>query len=76
LLALALGTFAIGTGEFGSNGIIQLFAADMGISIPQATYAVTAYAVGVMVGSPRLLLFALTVPRLAPPGRVQTAAAA
>ncbi len=52
LLALALGTFAIGTGEFGSNGIIQLFAADMSISIPQATYAVTAYAVGVMIGSP------------------------
>jgi len=29
LFALALGTFAIGTGEFGSNGIIQLSAADL-----------------------------------------------
>ncbi|MFG1679672.1 hypothetical protein ACGFNP_05820 [Nonomuraea sp. NPDC049269] len=28
LFALALGTFAIGTGEFGSNGIIQLFASN------------------------------------------------
>ena len=37
---------AIGTGEFGSNGIIQLFAADMGISIPHATYAVTALLFG------------------------------
>jgi MFS transporter, DHA1 family, inner membrane transport protein len=52
LFALALGTFAIGTGEFGSNGIIQLFASDLGASLPLATYAVTAYAVGVMIGSP------------------------
>ena len=34
LVALALGTFAIGTGEFGSNGIIQLFAADLDVSVP------------------------------------------
>ncbi|GGK87631.1 MFS transporter [Sphaerisporangium melleum] len=58
LLALALGTFAIGTGEFGSNGIIQLFAADLDISLPQATYAVTAYAVGVMIGSPVITIMA------------------
>ncbi|MEU6781230.1 MFS transporter [Nonomuraea angiospora] len=63
LLALALGTFAIGTGEFGSNGIIQLFAADMGISVPQATYAVTAYAVGVMVGSPVITVAAARLNR-------------
>lgn len=42
LLALTLGTFAIGTGEFGSNGIIQLFADDLAVSIPTATTAVTA----------------------------------
>ena len=52
LLALALGTFAIGTGEFGSNGIVQLFADDLDVSVPAATYAVTAYALGVVVGSP------------------------
>ncbi|GII59854.1 MFS transporter [Planotetraspora thailandica] len=63
LLALALGTFAIGTGEFGSNGIIQLFAADMGVSIPQATYAVTAYAVGVMIGSPVITIAAARLNR-------------
>lgn len=63
LLALALGTFAIGTGEFGSNGIIQLFAADMDISIPQATYAVTAYAVGVLVGSPVITIAAARLNR-------------
>lgn len=58
LFALALGTFAIGTGEFGSNGIIQLFAADLDVSIPVATYAITAYAFGVMVGSPAITLIA------------------
>ncbi|CUU58150.1 MFS transporter, DHA1 family, arabinose polymer transporter [Parafrankia irregularis] len=58
LFALALGTFAIGTGEFGSNGVIQLFAADLNVSIPVATYAITAYAVGVIIGSPMITLFA------------------
>ncbi|MEU7928235.1 MFS transporter [Micromonospora sp. NPDC049801] len=58
LLALALGTFAIGTGEFGSNGIIQLFASDLDVSIPVATYAITAYALGVVIGSPTIILLA------------------
>ncbi|MFG1884679.1 MFS transporter [Micromonospora sp. NPDC049102] len=58
LFALALGTFAIGTGEFGSNGILQLFAADLDASIPVATYAISAYAFGVMIGSPAITLLA------------------
>lgn len=57
LFALALGTFAIGTGEFGSNGIIQLFASDLDLTIPVATHAITAYAFGVVVGSPLITLF-------------------
>ncbi|GAA2216025.1 MFS transporter [Nonomuraea monospora] len=63
LFALALGTFAIGTGEFGSNGIIQLFASDLEVSIPVATYAITAYAFGVMIGSPAITLLAARVNR-------------
>ncbi|MEV0159831.1 DHA1 family inner membrane transport protein [Nonomuraea fuscirosea] len=63
LFALALGTFAIGTGEFGSNGIIQLFAADLGVSIPVATHAITAYALGVVLGSPAITLLAARVNR-------------
>jgi predicted MFS family arabinose efflux permease len=63
LLALALGTFAIGTGEFGSNGILQLFAADLDVSVPAATNAVTAYAVGVIIGSPLITLLAARVNR-------------
>ncbi|MFC5748438.1 MFS transporter [Actinomadura rugatobispora] len=63
LAALALGTFAIGTGEFGSNGIIQLFASDLDVSLPVATYAITAYAIGVVVGSPAITLLAARVNR-------------
>ncbi|WP_066363047.1 MFS transporter [Herbidospora mongoliensis] len=63
LFALALGTFAIGTGEFGSNGIIQLFASDLGVSIPVATHAITAYAFGVVIGSPAITLLAARVNR-------------
>ncbi|GAA1419630.1 MFS transporter [Catellatospora coxensis] len=65
LFALALGTFAIGTGEFGSNGIIQLFASDLDVSIPVATYAITAYAFGVVIGSPAITLLAARVNRRA-----------
>jgi predicted MFS family arabinose efflux permease len=65
LFALALGTFAIGTGEFGSNGVIQLFASDLDVSIPVATYAITAYAFGVMIGSPAITLLAAGVNRRA-----------
>jgi MFS transporter, DHA1 family, inner membrane transport protein len=63
LFALALGTFAIGSGEFGSNGVIQLFAADFDASVPLATYAVTAYAVGVMIGSPVITIVAARLNR-------------
>ncbi|SNQ47654.1 Permease [Frankia canadensis] len=63
LFALALGTFAIGTGEFGSNGVIQLFAFDLAVSIPVATHAITAYAFGVVIGSPAIILLAARVNR-------------
>lgn len=56
LFALALGTFAIGSGEFGSNGIVQLFADDLEVSVPTATNAITAYALGVVIGSPVLTI--------------------
>ncbi|ROO87250.1 DHA1 family inner membrane transport protein [Actinocorallia herbida] len=65
LFALALGTFAIGTGEFGSNGVIQLFAADLAVSIPVATHAITAYALGVVIGSPAITLLAARADRRA-----------
>ncbi|MFK3978856.1 MFS transporter [Micromonospora sp. NPDC050397] len=50
LLALALGTFAIGTGEFASSGVIQLLASGMDVSVPVAAYAITGDALGAVTG--------------------------
>lgn len=58
LFALALGSFCIGTSEFASMGILQLFASSLGLSIPEATHAITAYAFGVVTGAPLVTLMA------------------
>jgi DHA1 family inner membrane transport protein len=63
LFALALGSFCIGTSEFASMGIIQLFSASLGIDVPQATGAITAYALGVVVGAPVVTLAAARLNR-------------
>jgi DHA1 family inner membrane transport protein len=63
LFALALGSFCIGTSEFASMGIIQLFSASLGIDVPEATNAVTAYALGVVVGAPAVTLAAARLNR-------------
>ena len=58
LFALAFGSFCIGTSEFASMGILQLFSASLGIDIPTATNAITAYAFGVVIGAPLVTLVA------------------
>ncbi len=63
LFALALGSFCIGTSEFASMGIIQLYADDFGIDIPTATDAVTGYAFGVVLGAPLMTLVAAKLNR-------------
>ena len=65
LFALALGTFCIGTTEFASMGIIQLFSASLEVDIPTATHAITAYAIGVVFGAPALTLAAARLNRRA-----------
>ena len=54
LLALALGGFGIGTTEFATMGLLPEIADDLGASIPVAGHAITAYALGVVVGAPTL----------------------
>ena len=54
LLALALGGFAIGTTEFATMGLLPEIAADLDVDIPTAGHAITAYAVGVVLGAPTL----------------------
>jgi MFS transporter, DHA1 family, inner membrane transport protein len=52
LLALAVGSFAIGTTEFSPMGLLPVIAHDMGVSVPKAGGLITAYAIGVMIGAP------------------------
>lgn len=54
LFALALGGFGIGTTEFATMGLLPEIAADLDVSIPTAGHAITAYALGVVVGAPVL----------------------
>ncbi len=50
--ALSVGSFGIGTGEFAIMGLLPELASDLGITTPQAGYAISAYALGVVVGAP------------------------
>ncbi|MBD8080749.1 MFS transporter [Cellulosimicrobium arenosum] len=63
LLALAMGGFTIGTTEFATMGLLSDIAADLQVSIPTAGNAITAYAVGVVVGAPLLTVLAARLPR-------------
>lgn len=63
LFALALGSFCIGTSEFASMGIIQLLSKGLAVSLPDATQAITAYAIGVVVGAPLITLAAARLNR-------------
>jgi len=58
LFALALGSFVIGTSEFASMGILQIFSEDLHITVPIATHAITGYALGVLLGAPIVTLLA------------------
>ena len=62
-LALALGGFAIGTGEFSIMGLMPNVAADLGVSEPQVGHVISAYALGVVVGAPLLALLGARLPR-------------
>jgi DHA1 family inner membrane transport protein len=63
LFALALGAFAMGTGELVSNGIIQLLASGMDVSVRVATCSIVAYAFGVLTGALVITLLAARVNR-------------
>ncbi|MCU4159422.1 MFS transporter [Acidiphilium sp. AL] len=52
LIALIVASFAIGTSEFVIVGLLPELARDFAVSIPQAGYLVSAYALGVTFGSP------------------------
>jgi len=61
--ALALGGFAIGTTEFASMSLLPFFAKDLGVDAPTAGHAISAYALGVVVGAPIIAVGAARLPR-------------
>ena len=61
LIALAMGTFALGISEFLMMAILSHIAAAMDISVSRAGLFITAYASGVCCGAPALL-FARKIP--------------
>ena len=63
LVALSAGAFAIGTTEFASMGVLPDIAGDLGVSIPTAGNAITAYALGVVVGAPTFAVLGAKVAR-------------
>ncbi|RVO69957.1 MFS transporter [Sinorhizobium medicae] len=58
LVALAIGSFGIGTSEFSSMGLMPLFSQEFGTSVATGSQAITAYATGVFIGAPLLTLIA------------------
>ncbi|MBV4531305.1 MFS transporter [Pseudomonas sp. SWRI107] len=54
--AMALGSFAIGTGEFAIMGLMPDIASNLNLTEPQVGHAISAYALGVMVGAPALAI--------------------
>lgn len=56
LIALALGTFALGIAEFGMMGILGDVARGLDISVVKAGHLISAYSLGVAVGAPALVI--------------------
>jgi len=54
--ALALGGFAIGTGEFAIMGLMPNVSQDLGVTEPQVGHLISTYALGVVVGAPVLAI--------------------
>lgn len=63
LLALAAGAFGIGVTEFAPMGLLPLIAQDLQVSIPSAGLLISAYALGVMIGAPLMILTTGRIPR-------------
>jgi DHA1 family inner membrane transport protein len=64
-VALALGGFAIGTTEFVTMGLLPDIADGVDVSIPSAGHVISAYAIGVVIGSPVIAALGARLPRRA-----------
>lgn len=64
-LALALGGFGIGSGEFVIMGLISRVATDLQVSPADVGYAISSYALGVVLGAPVISALSARLPRRA-----------
>ncbi|TDK37199.1 MFS transporter [Rhizobium deserti] len=62
-VALAVGGFGIGTGEFVIMGLLPDVASTFEVSIPSAGYVISAYALGVVIGAPIIAALSARLPR-------------
>ncbi len=62
LIALSFGGLTIGITEFVMMGLLPDIARDLSVSIPKAGYLISAYALGVVIGAPTLVLMARNYP--------------
>lgn len=64
-MALAIGSFAIGTTEFVAMGLLPDIASSLDITEPIAGHVISAYALGVVVGAPVIASLTAHLPRKA-----------
>lgn len=62
LIALSFGGLTIGITEFVMMGLLPDIASDVSVSIPTAGYLISAYALGVVIGAPTLVLMTRNYP--------------
>lgn len=63
ILALAVASFGIGTTEFVIMGLLPEVAESLGVTVPQAGYLISGYALGVVVGAPIVAMATARLPR-------------
>ncbi|WP_371421000.1 MFS transporter [Tardiphaga sp.] len=63
ILALAAASFGIGTTEFVIMGLLPDVARSLSVTIPQAGYLVSGYAMGVVIGAPIVAMATAGIPR-------------
>lgn len=62
-VSLALGVFSIAVSEFASMSVLPNFTSTFGVSVPDGGRAISAYALGVVVGAPLLAMIGAVLPR-------------
>ncbi len=63
IAAMAIGSFALGTTEYVTMGLLPEITDGVAVTIPEGGHLISAYAVGVVVGAPLIAAFGARLPR-------------